>query len=95
MNAMHTYSYLIEIFNDPEATEAAATVAAVGHVPSEEELITWPSAASPALSNAIVSDVNHRINSSGYSLPVVTVIVPTELKGSELLQALGFAPGTN
>ena len=90
-----TIDYIIEIYTDEDTL--AATIGASGPVvPSEDELITWPAAASPSLTDAAVAYVNHRINSFGRSVPHVAVMLKTELTGRELLQALGFAtPGTN
>lgn len=95
MIAMPDINYIIEIYTDEDTL--AATVEASGPVvPSEDELITWPAAASPSLTDAVVAYVNHRINGLGRSVPHVAVLVRTELTGRELLQALGFAtPGTN
>ena len=89
-----TIDYIIEIYTDEDML--AATIGASGPVPSEDELITWPTTASPSLTEAVVAYVNHRINSFGRSVPHVAVMLKTELAGRELLQALGFAtPGTN
>lgn len=90
---MPDINYIIEIYNAADEPSLVATVAATGPVvPSEDELITWPADANPSLADAIVSYVNHKINSYGRSVPHVTVVMHTELVGTELVQALGFKP---
>ena len=87
---MPDINYIIEIYND--ADTLAAIVAATGPVvPSEDELIAWPAGASPSLTDAIVSYVNHKINSFGRSVPHVAVVMHTNLVGADLTAALGFA----
>lgn len=89
MPAMPDINYIIEIYTDEDTL--AATVEASGPVvPSEDELITWPAAASPSLTDAVVAYVNHRINGLGRSVPHVAVLVRTELVGVDLLAALGL-----
>ena len=94
---MPDINYIIEIYNNADEPSLVATIAASGPVvPSEDELITWPAAASPSLSDAVVSYVNHKINSFGRSVPHVVIVMRTELVGVDLRAALGFAtPGTN
>ncbi len=88
---MPDINYIIEIYNNADEPSLVATIAASGPVvPSEDELITWPAAASPSLSDAVVSYVNHKINSFGRSVPHVVIVMRTELVGVDLRAALGI-----